>query len=188
MQDLKVQLINAIQDDDVKTVKAILTLGIDLTQTEDYAPLAVACMHSSKEIIFSLLYCGADLFAFTYRENREHISPLLWLIVSERKDIFKILFKVGYIDPYIHLLDIQMALKYTEKPIARFMSKYFVNKGVQCHSFIPSYAYDNINYETEYDNSVFQPYTEKKQKIRVHRPSRSPRSPTPIFDSSTMIK
>jgi hypothetical protein len=190
MQDLKVQLINAIQDDDVKTVKAILALGIDLTQTEDYAPLAVACMYSSKKIIFSLLYCGADLFAFTTRENREHISPLLWLIISERKDIFKILFEVGYLDPHIHLLDIQMALKHTDKSVARVMKKYFVNKGVQCSSFIPSYAYDDIDYEKEYDydTSVFQLYIgEKKQKTRVSRPPRSPRSPR-VFGSSTMIK
>jgi hypothetical protein len=145
-------------------------------------------MYSSKKIIFSLLYCGADLFAFTTRQNKEHISPLLWLIISERKDVFKILFEIGYLDPHLHLLDIQMALKHTDKSVARVMSKYFVNKGVQCHSFIPSYAYSVIDYEEEYDTSVFQPYTEKKQKTRVPRPPRSPRSPTPIFGSSTMIK
>ena len=188
MQDLKVQLINAIQDDDVKTVKAILALGIDLTQTEDYAPLYVACMGSTKEIIFSLLYCGADLFAFTTRENREHISPLLWLILSERKDVFKILFEIGYLDPHLHLLDIQMALKHVDKSVARVMRKYFVNKGVQCRSFTPSYAYTGIDYEKEYDydTSVFQSYTEKKKKTKNYV-IRSPRSPRG-FGSSTMIK
>jgi len=190
MQDLKVQLINAIQDNDDKTVKAVLALGIDLTQTEDYAPLAVACLYSNKEIIFSLLYYGADLFAFTTKENKENIGPLLWLIIGERKNILNILFKIGYIDPHIHLLDIKMALKYTENSVTRIMRKYFVNKGVQCSSFIPSYAYDDIDYEEEYeyDTSMFLPYTEKKQKTRVPRPPRSPRSPTPIFGSSTMIK
>ena len=83
-----------------------------------------------------------------------------------------------------------MALKHTDKSVARVMRKYFVNKGVQCRSFIPSYTYAGIDYEEEYDydTSVFQPYTEKKQKTRVPRPPRSPRSPTPIFGSSTMIK
>jgi hypothetical protein len=189
MQDLKVQFINAIQDDDVKTVKAILALGIDLTQNEDYAPLAIACIHSSKKIIFSLLYYGADLFAFTPRASGNPLCPLIWLITGERKDIFKILFKIGYLDPYKHSFYINSALEYTEKPIARYMSKFFVNRGVQCHSFIPSYAYDDIDYEEEYecDNSVFLPYTEKKQKTRVPRPPRSPRSPRG-FGSSTMIK
>jgi len=193
MQDLKVQFINAIQDDDVKTVKAILVLGIDLTQNEDYAPLAVACMHSSNKIIFSLLYYGADLFAFTPRANGNPICPLIWLITGERKGVFKILFEVGYLDAHKHAFHINMALKYTEKPLARYMRKYFVNKGVQCSSFIPSYAYDDIDYEEEYeyDTSMFLPYTKEKEiKIlrRSSRLARSPRSPTPIFGSSTMIK
>jgi hypothetical protein len=190
MQDLKVQFINAIQDDKVKTVKAILALGIDLTQTEDYAPLALACMHCRKEIIFSLLYYGADLFAFTPRASGSPLCPLIWLIIGERKDIFKILFKIGYLDPYKHGFYINAALEYTEKPIARYMSKFFVNRGVQCHSFIPSYAYDDIDYEEEYecDNSVFLPYAEKKEIKMLRRSSRLARSPTPIFESSSMLK
>ena len=183
MQDLKVQLINAIQDDDVKTVKAILALGIDLTQTEDYAPLYVACMGSTKEIIFSLLYCGADLFAFIHRENREHISPLLWLIIGERKDVFKILFETRYLDPYNHIFHIKNALKYTEKSIARVMGKYFVNRGVQLYNFLPSYAREE-DYECDYN--VLEAYTEKKKKTKNYV-IRSPRSPRG-FGSSTMIK
>ena len=172
MKSLKVTLINAIQDDNVRTVKAILALGIDLTQTEDYAPLAVACMHSKKEIIFSLLYYGADLFAFTPRSSGNPISPLLWLITGERKGVFKILFEIGYLDPFKHGFHINMALDYTEKPIAQYMSKFFINRGVQCYNFIPSYAYDAINYEEDYecDNSVFQPYSEKKKKVQVRSP------------------
>jgi hypothetical protein len=177
MQSLKVTLINAIQEDDTRVVKATLALGVDLTQTDDYAPLAVAAMHCSKKIFFMLLLAGADLFAYTPRRNNSPLSPIGWLITGERKDILRILFDLGYLSVDKHYNHIERALNEEKENIGRVMRTFFINRGFQGYSFMPAYACTVYNYEDEpmacEDVSVFLPYVEKKKKVQV----RSPRIP-----------
>lgn len=189
---LQTQLINAIQDDERHIIMSILTLGIDLTQTEDYAPLALAAIHSSKKVFFALLLSGADLFAYTPRQGNSPLSPLSWLVTGERKDIFRILFKLGYLDVHKHHNHLERALaEQEEKEISRAMRRFFINHGFQGSSFMPAYACAVYDYEDEpmecADVSVFQPYIEKKKKIRIdHNPT--PRRQTRSFGSSNLLK
>jgi len=186
---LQTQLINAIQDDERHIIMSILTLGIDLTQTEDYAPLALAAMHSSKKVFFALLLSGADLFAYTPRQGNSPLSPLSWLVTGERKDIFKVLFKLGYLDAHKHQQHLEQALSDREdKHVSKTMRKFFINYGFQGFSAIPAYACSFYNYEDEpmacSDESVFITYLEKKIKpVIVSRPSR-----TRSFGSSNLLK
>lgn len=190
--DLQVQLINAIQDDESRIIRAILALGVDLTENIDYAPLTLAAMHCSKKIFFYLLLSGADLFSYIPRRNNTPLSPLGWLVTGERKDIFRILFKLGYLSVDKHYNYLERALaEQKEKEISKVMRKFFINHGFQGYNFMPTYACAVYDYEDEplecVDVSVFLPYIEKKKKIR-REPSPTPRRQTRSFGSSNLLK
>jgi hypothetical protein len=108
---------------------------------------------------------------------------------EDLKDIFKVLFKLGYLDAHKHQQHLEQALSDREiKHVSKTMRKFFINYGFQGFSAIPVYACSFYNYEDEpmacSDESVFITYLEKKIKpVIVSRPSR-----TRSFGSSNLLK